>query len=65
MYTLCIYFQVLLWEEKADIATVEELEQFYVLCPVAIKDGYLVETVRKFKEEHTDVSIMIFTDTCK
>uniref|UniRef100_A0A1B6CLD4 RNA helicase n=2 Tax=Clastoptera arizonana TaxID=38151 RepID=A0A1B6CLD4_9HEMI len=57
--------EVLLWEEKADVATVDQLEQFYVLCPKAVKDGYLVETVRTFKEQHRNASIMIFTDTCR
>uniref|UniRef100_A0A1B6L5D5 RNA helicase n=1 Tax=Graphocephala atropunctata TaxID=36148 RepID=A0A1B6L5D5_9HEMI len=57
--------QVLLWEAEAEVATVDQLEQFYVLCPVAVKDGYLVETIRTYLAEHSNPSIMIFTDTCK
>ncbi|XP_068082762.1 probable ATP-dependent RNA helicase DDX49 [Anabrus simplex] len=57
--------QVFICESKSDIATVEQLKQFYVLCPVDVKDGYLVETVRTFRSENEKGSIMIFTDTCK
>lgn len=43
----------------------EQLKQHYVVCPSNVKDGYLVQIVRKFKEEHPRGSIMIFTNTCK
>lgn len=59
------YFQVFMWEAPAEVATVEELDQFYILCPVNVKDSYLVETVRMFQEKNEKGSIMIFTDTCK
>lgn len=32
------------FEDKQEIATVEHLEQRFVLCPVAVKDAYLVST---------------------
>jgi ATP-dependent RNA helicase DDX49/DBP8 len=54
-----------MWEAPAEVATVEELDQFYILCPVNVKDSYLVETVRMFQEKNEKGSIMIFTDTCK
>ncbi|KAJ9589008.1 hypothetical protein L9F63_017703, partial [Diploptera punctata] len=57
--------KVFMWEEKAEIATVDQLDQFYVLCPVNMKDSYLVQVVRSYCEEHEKGSIMIFTDTCK
>lgn len=53
------------WEAKQDVATVEELDQYYVLCPYDIKDGYLVETVRLYREKSPTGSIVIFTDTCR
>ncbi|XP_054263607.1 probable ATP-dependent RNA helicase DDX49 isoform X2 [Macrosteles quadrilineatus] len=57
--------QVLLWEAESEVATVDQLEQWYVLCPVAVKDGYLVETIRKFSSSHSNPSIIVFTETCK
>lgn len=56
---------VFLFEAPAEIATVAELDQFYVLCPYDVRDSYLVETVRTFRRNNTKGSIMIFTDTCK
>lgn len=49
----------------SDAATVEELEQKYVLCPKDIKDGYLIQVIIEFREINEKGSIMIFTDTCK
>jgi ATP-dependent RNA helicase DDX49/DBP8 len=54
-----------MWEAPAEVATVEELDQFYALCPMNVKDSYLVQTVRIFREKNEKGSIMIFTDTCK
>jgi hypothetical protein len=59
------YLQVFMWEAPAEVATVEQLDQFYILCPVNVKDSYLVQTVRMFQEKNEKGSIMIFTDTCK
>ncbi|XP_001950474.2 probable ATP-dependent RNA helicase DDX49 [Acyrthosiphon pisum] len=53
------------YESTAEVKTVDELEQFYVLCPYNVKDGYLVEIVRQFREKDEKGLIMIFTDTCK
>lgn len=61
----CDYLQVFMWEDPADVATVNQLEQFYILCPMNVKDSYLVQTVRMFQEKKEKGSIMIFTDTCK
>ncbi|XP_026688251.1 probable ATP-dependent RNA helicase DDX49, partial [Diaphorina citri] len=57
--------QVFVWESKQDVATVEELDQYYVLCPYDVKDGYLVETVRLYREKSPRGAIVIFTDTCR
>ncbi|KDR13848.1 probable ATP-dependent RNA helicase DDX49 isoform X2 [Zootermopsis nevadensis] len=57
--------KVFMWEDPADVATVNQLEQFYILCPMNVKDSYLVQTVRMFREKKEKGSIMIFTDTCK
>ncbi|GFG36911.1 hypothetical protein Cfor_12461 [Coptotermes formosanus] len=57
--------KVFMWEAPAEVATVEQLDQFYVLCPVNVKDSYLVQIVRMFQEKNEKGSIMIFTDTCK
>ncbi|XP_059480120.1 probable ATP-dependent RNA helicase DDX49 [Neocloeon triangulifer] len=57
--------EMFLHETKSEVATVEELKQHYVLCPGAVKDGYLVQIIRKFKESHPRGSIMVFTNTCK
>nr|CAD7413815.1 unnamed protein product [Timema poppensis] len=54
-----------IWGCKNEVATVEQLEQFYVLCPIDVKDTYLVETVRTFRRQSEKGSIIIFTDTCK
>lgn len=55
------------WESSSsdNIVTVSELDQYYVLCPLNAKDGYLVETIRTFRTNDPDSSIMIFTNTCK
>ncbi|XP_063237970.1 probable ATP-dependent RNA helicase DDX49 isoform X2 [Bacillus rossius redtenbacheri] len=53
------------WDCRNDVATVEELDQFYVLCPFDVRDSYMVETIRTFRQKSENGSIMIFTDTCK
>ncbi|CAH0392930.1 unnamed protein product [Bemisia tabaci] len=50
---------------ESEVATVDELEQLYVLCPLDIRDGYLVEVIRLYREENPRSSMIIFTDTCK
>uniref|UniRef100_A0A0A9Z6B2 RNA helicase n=1 Tax=Lygus hesperus TaxID=30085 RepID=A0A0A9Z6B2_LYGHE len=57
--------EVFLWMESSAVKTVEQLRQFYVLCPQYVRDGYLVEAMRRFMEKRPDTSIIIFTDTCK
>ncbi|XP_076761267.1 putative ATP-dependent RNA helicase Dbp45A isoform X2 [Xylocopa sonorina] len=59
--------KVFVWEskDKSGVVTVKELDQRYVLCPTDIRDTFLVEVIRTFRESNKDGSIMIFTDTCK
>ncbi|KAL0273022.1 UNVERIFIED_CONTAM: hypothetical protein PYX00_005799 [Menopon gallinae] len=57
--------KVYVYVAPAETATVEQLQQFYVLCPGHVKDAYLVELVRKYLEANEDGNIIIFTDTCK
>ncbi|XP_017783893.1 PREDICTED: probable ATP-dependent RNA helicase DDX49 [Nicrophorus vespilloides] len=56
---------VFLYEAPNDIATVEQLDQHYVLCPKDVRDGYLVQTIRAYREENEEGNVMIFTDSCR
>ncbi|XP_072050708.1 probable ATP-dependent RNA helicase DDX49 [Amphiura filiformis] len=53
------------WHSKAPVATVEQLDQRYVLVPAQVKDAYLIHMLKTFQEEEENKSIMIFTSTCK
>uniref|UniRef100_A0A0N4UUM5 RNA helicase n=1 Tax=Enterobius vermicularis TaxID=51028 RepID=A0A0N4UUM5_ENTVE len=53
------------FKDKEEVATVERLDQKYVLCPSAVKDAYLVYVVKVFHERHLNSSILIFSHTCK
>ncbi|VDM13538.1 unnamed protein product, partial [Wuchereria bancrofti] len=53
------------FEDKSEIATVDKLEQKYVLCPCAVKDAYLVYVVKNFHEKHPESLILIFSHTCR
>lgn len=57
--------EVFVYEAPAEIATVEQLEQHYLLCNGDVKDGYLVQLLREYREKDDKGSIIIFTDTCK
>lgn len=54
-----------MWSAVVESATVEELDQRYVLTPADFKDGYLIHIVQNFRAEKPGGSIIIFTDTCK
>ncbi|NXC33352.1 DDX49 helicase, partial [Campylorhamphus procurvoides] len=53
------------WEAEAEVRTVAELDQRYLLVPEALKDAHLVHLVQTFQDEHQDWAIIIFTKTCK
>uniref|UniRef100_A0A915AR27 RNA helicase n=2 Tax=Parascaris univalens TaxID=6257 RepID=A0A915AR27_PARUN len=54
-----------LYEDKSGVATVDRLDQKYVLCPNAVKDAYLVYVVKNFHQNRPDSSILIFSHTCR
>ncbi|XP_013785487.1 probable ATP-dependent RNA helicase DDX49 [Limulus polyphemus] len=53
------------WSAPAAVATVEELDQRYVLVPSHVRDAYLVHVVKNFVERNPKGSVIIFTSTCK
>ncbi|CAD6190224.1 unnamed protein product [Caenorhabditis auriculariae] len=53
------------FEDKGEVATVERLEQKYVVCPVAVKDAYLVYVVKNYCEKNEKSSVIIFAQTCR
>ncbi|KAG1712200.1 putative ATP-dependent RNA helicase DDX49 [Nymphon striatum] len=53
------------WESETDFATVEQLNQQYVLCPASVKKGYLINIIQKYEEENPNSSIIVFTSKCK
>nr|XP_019536690.2 probable ATP-dependent RNA helicase Dbp45A [Aedes albopictus]XP_019543103.2 probable ATP-dependent RNA helicase Dbp45A [Aedes albopictus] len=53
------------WSEESDVATVETLDQRYILCADYDRDMVLIETLRKFKEDNDEASVMIFTNSKK
>ncbi|KAI9563095.1 hypothetical protein GHT06_010552 [Daphnia sinensis] len=61
----CALNNPFMWSAPVDTATVEELDQRYILVPADFKDGYLVHVVQNFREEKPKGSIIIFTDTCR
>ncbi|NXP19651.1 DDX49 helicase, partial [Scytalopus superciliaris] len=53
------------WQAEAQVRTVAELDQRYLLVPEALKDAHLVHLVQTFQDQHEDWAIIIFTRTCK
>uniref|UniRef100_UPI00398F13FB probable ATP-dependent RNA helicase DDX49 n=1 Tax=Pristiophorus japonicus TaxID=55135 RepID=UPI00398F13FB len=53
------------WESQAEVRTVAELDQRYLLVPERVKEAYLVHIIQTIQDEHDDWSIIIFTNTCK
>ncbi|KAG0425964.1 hypothetical protein HPB47_026895 [Ixodes persulcatus] len=49
----------------AEVATVEELDQRYVLTPSHVRDAYLVHVLQRFLNSVPKGSVVIFTSTCK
>ena len=46
-------------------ATVDQLEQFYLLCPSKVKDAYLFFLLKEYIEKNPKSSVIVFTNTCK
>lgn len=53
------------WSEEATVATVETLDQRYILCADYDRDMVMIEALRKYKEEHENANVIIFTNTKK
>uniref|UniRef100_A0A915KMV5 RNA helicase n=1 Tax=Romanomermis culicivorax TaxID=13658 RepID=A0A915KMV5_ROMCU len=53
------------YEDDLETLTVDNLDQRYVLCPVDVKDAYLVYVVKQWHEKHESGSVLIFTQTCR
>lgn len=53
------------WSEESDVATVNTLDQRYVLCADYDRDMVLIEVLRKYREENETANAMIFTNTKK
>lgn len=53
------------WSEEFDVATVDTLDQRYILCADYDRDMVLIEALRKYKEENENANVMIFTNTKK
>jgi len=54
-----------IWEATCPEATVESLDQRFVLTPREARDGYLVELVTVTRDNSPSDSIMVFTRTCR
>lgn len=53
------------WSEFSNVATVETLDQRYVLCADYDRDMVLVEVLRKYKEDHENSNVIVFTNKKK
>lgn len=53
------------WSEQHTIATVNTLDQRYILCADYDRDMVLVEALRQFREDNESANVMIFTNTKK
>ncbi|XP_031630319.1 probable ATP-dependent RNA helicase Dbp45A [Contarinia nasturtii] len=53
------------WSEQSEVATVNTLDQRYILCADYDRDMVLIEALRKYREEHETANVMIFTNTKK
>lgn len=53
------------WSEASTVATVETLDQRYILCADYDRDMVMIEALRKYKEENENANVIIFTNTKK
>lgn len=53
------------WSETMEVATVNTLDQRYVLCADYDRDMVLIEVLRRYREDNETANIMIFTNTKK
>ncbi|GFR62555.1 ATP-dependent RNA helicase DDX49 [Elysia marginata] len=57
--------KVFSWSQDAEVMTVEELDQRYVLMNADVKDAYLMHILDTHITEKPKSSVIIFTSTCK
>ncbi|CAG5133021.1 unnamed protein product [Candidula unifasciata] len=57
--------KVFSWSQSAEVLTVEELDQRYVLMNADLKDAYLMHILDVYTTERPKSSVIIFTSTCK
>ncbi|GFO34685.1 ATP-dependent RNA helicase ddx49 [Plakobranchus ocellatus] len=57
--------KVFSWSQDAEVMTVEELDQRYVLMNADVKDAYLMHILDSHTTEKPKSSVIIFTSTCK
>ncbi|EDW85769.1 uncharacterized protein Dwil_GK23245 [Drosophila willistoni] len=53
------------WSEESQVATVDTLDQRYLLCADYDRDMVLIEALRKYRDENPNSNVMIFTNTKK
>jgi len=53
------------WIQESQKATVDELQEEYVLVPASMKDAYMVHVLDNWSQDHPKSSIIIFAATCK
>ncbi|XP_017835344.1 probable ATP-dependent RNA helicase Dbp45A [Drosophila busckii] len=53
------------WSQDSEVATVDTLDQCYLLCADYDRDMVLIEALRKYREDNENASVMIFTNTKK
>lgn len=53
------------WVEQAAVATVETLDQRYILCAEYDREQVLIEALRKYRSVNPNDNVMIFTNTKK
>ncbi|CAL4132218.1 unnamed protein product, partial [Meganyctiphanes norvegica] len=56
---------VFLWQSSGDQATVQQLDERYILSTPTVKDATMVAMLLKFQEEKPKGLVIVFTDTCK
>lgn len=54
-----------IFDAQTDKATVDQLEQFYLLCPSKVKDAYLFYLLKEYTEKNPKSSVIVFTNTCR
>merc|ERR1739838_68793 len=56
---------VFLWQSSGEQATVQQLDEKYILSNPTVKDATMVAMLLKFQEEKPKALVIVFTDTCK